>query len=66
MIYEVTIREYLERSVKVDADSIPEAIEKGRKLWKNGDVVLDSSDFTDCMVIGTDPETEESAHIIID
>ena len=48
MKYTVVFKETLCREVKVEAESSFEANEKGRKMYKNCEVVLGADDFTDC------------------
>ena len=40
-IYNVLIKEILERSVEVKANNEEEAIDKARKLYRNCEVILD-------------------------
>ena len=46
-VFEVTIRETLERRVKVEVASKEEAEDIIRQGWRNGDHVLGADDFTD-------------------
>ena len=44
--YDITIRETLEMTVTVEAESREEAEQFARDQWKRGKVVLDASHFT--------------------
>jgi len=46
--YIVAIKETLYREIEVEAESKLKANEKGRKMYKNCEVVLGADDFTDC------------------
>lgn len=53
MKIKVEITEILQRTVEVDAADINDAVEKVEELYKNEDIILDSSDYitTDFKVI---------------
>ena len=44
-IYEIEIEELLQKVVKVEADSLDEAIDKVRDAYRNEEYVLDYNDF---------------------
>ncbi len=44
--YEVTIREYLERTVQIKANSKEEAIVEVQRQWDKGEMILTADDFT--------------------
>lgn len=46
-LFTVTITEVLERTITVPADSVDEAEEVVAFNYRNGDIILDASDFTD-------------------
>ena len=47
MKFAVEVTETLARIVRIEAATSDEAIEKVRQLYRNSDIVLDSSDFVD-------------------
>lgn len=47
MIYNMMITEYLRKSVRVEADSLEEAVEQVRERLANEEVVLSADDFAD-------------------
>lgn len=61
--YEVRIREYLEKTVWVDANSMEEALQKVEfEYYDCGNIILDSDNYTgetDIEVIGTSDEEPE-------
>lgn len=44
--FDVVISEYLEKTISVEAENEYEALKLAEQTWKNGEVVLDSSNFT--------------------
>lgn len=46
MRYEISIKEVLQRKVCVEADSSEEALSLVEKLYDDGEIVLDSEDYT--------------------
>jgi hypothetical protein len=46
MLYRVIVEERLARDVQVEANDANEAYEIVRGMYRNGDIVLDDSDFT--------------------
>lgn len=46
MKYNVTITETLETIVTIDAESVEEAEKIAEDLWKDGEFILDSENFT--------------------
>lgn len=47
MKYRIDIKEILLKTVEVETDNHFEAIEKVKKKYNNGDIVLDASDHLD-------------------
>jgi hypothetical protein len=45
--YQVEITETLQRVIEVHAESPDDAVDKVRALYKNEEIVLDSSDYMD-------------------
>lgn len=45
MKYKVNVEELLSRIIEVEADSDEEAEDKVREMYKNEEIVLDTSDF---------------------
>lgn len=43
--FRIEIKEYLSRIVKIEADSVDEAIAEASKRYKEGGIVLDERDF---------------------
>ena len=46
MIFSIDITERLVRTISIEADTVDEALDKVRQLYKNTEIVLDSSDFS--------------------
>ena len=46
MEYTINVRETLEMKVKVEADSLAEALDVAEQNWKRGEYILDSEHFT--------------------
>ena len=46
MLFSVDITEKLNRAVNIEANTADEALEKAQQLYRNSDIVLDSSDFS--------------------
>ena len=44
--FDVVISEYLEKTISVEAENEYEALKLAEQTWKNGEIVLDSSNFT--------------------
>ena len=44
--FDVVISEYLEKTISVEAENEYEALKLAEQTWKNGEVILDSSNFT--------------------
>lgn len=44
--FDIVISEYLEKTISVEAENEYEALKLAEQTWKNGEVVLDSSNFT--------------------
>lgn len=44
--FDVVISEYLEKTISIEAENEYEALKLAEQTWKNGEVVLDSSNFT--------------------
>lgn len=57
--YPVLITEMLQKYVNVSADSATEAVERARKVWNAGAVVLDADNFT-----GVEISTVEDENIV--
>lgn len=47
MKYRIDIKEILLKTIEVEADNHFEAIEKVKKKYNNGDIMLDASDHLD-------------------
>lgn len=45
MKFPIEVKETLRRIVSVEADSYDEALEKVEVMYRNGDIILDDSDF---------------------
>ena len=43
--YRIEITETLSRTIETDAESEEVAVEKVRQLYRNGDIILDASDY---------------------
>lgn len=43
--FKIEIQEFLSRIIEVEAESIDEAISKVREMYRNEEIVLDSSDY---------------------
>lgn len=46
MKYIATVTEILSREVEIEAETIQEAFDKVKELYRNSEIVLDSDDFT--------------------
>lgn len=46
MTHTIYIEETLYREVEIEAENESDALEKARKMYKDGDIVLDADDFT--------------------
>lgn len=45
--YEISVKEVLERVVRVKANSLEDALAKIQEMYDNEEIVLDSTDFQD-------------------
>lgn len=43
--YEISIEETLSKSVTVEADSLDDAYDVVKMMYRNGDIILDSEDY---------------------
>lgn len=43
--YPITIKETLSRTVEIEADSVSEAVELAKGMYRHGYVILDADDF---------------------
>ena len=43
--YSIEITETLSRTIETDAESEEVALEKVRQMYRNGDIILDASDY---------------------
>lgn len=58
MSYTVKVREVLEKTITIDADSREEAIEKVQVMYDNEEIVLDWDDVLGSVEISTQEEVE--------
>lgn len=54
--YEITIRETLEKTVVIEAESKGDALYFAERRWKDGDFILDADDFVDVEFEAKSPE----------
>ena len=54
--FTVTVTETLERELQVTAESAQAAFDQVNSSYRDGDLVLDSDDFTDCSIVVDEEE----------
>ncbi|MDY0266380.1 MAG: DpnD/PcfM family protein [Methanimicrococcus sp.] len=47
MKYQIEITETLQKTINVESENFESALEKVKRLYQHGEIVLDSNDFVD-------------------
>ena len=56
MKFKLEVTETLQHTVEIYAESLADAVSKVKKLYQEGKIVLDSSDFVDVKFNSEEPE----------
>lgn len=63
--YKLDFYESYARTEYIQAESLEDALEMAKDMWRSGSVEITNNDFVDVVIASTDPDTDKTTDVIL-